>query len=64
MNLLTPENFNEIPYIQQINTKKRVLETFNVELEKLVRLNVKVQNKDYTGIFNVVTHVSVLRFKL
>ena len=26
---LIPENFNEIPYISQINVKKKSMETFN-----------------------------------
>lgn len=57
---LIPENFTEIPYLSQINTKKKSMETFNSELEKLIlrRNKVQVANKDYTLIFNVVTHVS------
>jgi hypothetical protein len=55
---LTPENFNEIPYLTQINIKKKGMELFNNELEQLVsRKNVSIANKDYTLIFNVVTHM-------
>lgn len=54
---LVPENFNEIPYLSQINTKKKTMETFNAELEKLIQKRTPVANKDYTLIFNVVTHV-------
>lgn len=60
VDLLTviPENFNEIPYITQINAKKKVMESFNNELERLVtKKNPIVPNKDYSLIFNVVTHV-------
>jgi len=32
---LLPSNFNEIPYINQINIKRKALEQFNQELEKL-----------------------------
>lgn len=54
-----PDNFNEIPYITQINAKKKVMESFNNELERLVnKKNPIVSNKDYSLIFNVVTHVS------
>ena len=34
MNLI-PENFSEIPYLNQINVKKRSMESFNSELVKL-----------------------------
>ena len=56
---LIPENFNEIPYISQINSKKRGMEAFNSELEKLsLRKQLPhIQNKDYTLIYNVVTHM-------
>jgi hypothetical protein len=30
-----PANFSEIPYITQINVKRKALEQFNQELEKL-----------------------------
>jgi hypothetical protein len=33
---LLPDNFNEIPYITQINAKKKAMEGFNNELEKLL----------------------------
>ena len=33
---LIPENFSEIPYVTQINAKKKVMEQFNSELQKLV----------------------------
>lgn len=36
LNLL-PENFNEIPYVNQINTKRKSMEQFNQELDKLVK---------------------------
>jgi len=32
---LIPDNFNEIAYISQINQKKKGMEAFNTELEKL-----------------------------
>lgn len=57
---IIPENFSEIPYITQINAKKKVMETFNNELEKLVSKKSPVASKDYNLIFNVVTHVSNL----
>jgi hypothetical protein len=55
---IVPDNFSEIPYITQINAKKKVMETFNNELEKLVTKKSPVANRDYNLIFNVVTHVS------
>ena len=55
---IIPDNFNEIPYITQINAKKKVMETFNNELEKLVTKKSPVAYRDYNLIFNVVTHVS------
>lgn len=55
---IVPDNFSEIPYITQINAKKKVMETFNNELEKLVTKKSPVTNRDYNLIFNVVTHVS------
>ena len=55
---IVPDNFSEIPYITQINAKKKVMETFNNELEKLVTKKFPVANRDYNLIFNVVTHVS------
>ena len=54
---IIPDNFSEIPYITQINAKKKVMETFNNELEKLVSKKCPVANKDYNLIFNVVTHM-------
>jgi len=54
---IIPDNFSEIPYITQINAKKKVMETFNNELEKLVTKKSPVANKDYNLIFNVVTHM-------
>lgn len=33
---LLPENFNEIPYLTQINIKKKAMETFNEELFKVI----------------------------
>lgn len=56
---LIPENFNEIPYISQINSKKRGMEAFNSELEKLSQRKQlpHIQNRDYTLIYNVVTHM-------
>ena len=55
---IVPDNFSEIQYITQINAKKKVMETFNNELEKLVTKKSPVTNRDYNLIFNVVTHVS------
>jgi len=37
LNNLIPDKFNEIPYVTQINTKRKGMETLNVELEKLVQ---------------------------
>lgn len=54
---IIPDNFSEIPYITQINAKKKVMETFNNELERLVTKKSPVANKDYNLIFNVVTHM-------
>jgi hypothetical protein len=58
---MIPENFAEIPYLTQINTKKKSMEAFNAELEKLIQRKnrVLIANKDYTLIFNVVTHVRI-----
>ena len=33
---LVPSNFNEIPYITQINAKRKAMEQFNQGLQKLV----------------------------
>lgn len=59
MDLLTllPENFSEVPYISQINAKKKGMEALNVELEKMASKKAPCANKDYTLIFNVATHV-------
>ena len=60
LNNLVPENFNEIPYINQINTKRKGMETLNAELEKLVQSQKSIDNalvrtnRDYTAIFNVL----------
>ena len=57
---LIPENFNEIPYISQINVKKKSMESFNGELSKLVGGrpgSVVIKNKDYTLIYNTVAHM-------
>ena len=60
---LIPENFNEIPYISQINIKKKSMEAFNQELTKLMALGkgrpgaVPIKNKDYTLIYNTVAHM-------
>jgi hypothetical protein len=43
-----PENFSEIPYLSQINVKKKGMETLNLELEKLVQKRQIVINKDYS----------------
>jgi hypothetical protein len=37
LNNLLPDKFNEIPYITQINLKKKSMEQFNQELDKLVK---------------------------
>jgi hypothetical protein len=56
---LIPDNFNEIAYISQINQKKKGMEAFNTELEKLAQKKQvpSIVNKDYTMIYNVVTHM-------
>jgi hypothetical protein len=56
---LIPDNFNEIAYISQINQKKKGMEAFNTELEKLAlkKQVPSIVNKDYTMIYNVVTHM-------
>ena len=60
---LVPENFNEIPYISQINVKRKSMESFNSELVKLLALGnnrpgaIPVKNKDYTLIYNTVAHM-------
>jgi hypothetical protein len=56
---LIPDNFNEIAYISQINQKKKGMEAFNTELEKLAQKKQvpQIVNKDYTMIYNVVTHM-------
>lgn len=56
-----PENFQEIPYISQINVKRKSMESFNNELVKLGEGKrpgtVPVKNKDYTLIYNTVAHM-------
>ena len=56
-----PDNFSEIPYLVQINVKKKAMESFNVELVKLKQGNrpgsVPIKNKDYTLIYNTVAHM-------
>lgn len=37
MHNLLPDNFTEIPYVNQIGVKRKSLEQFNQELEKLVK---------------------------
>lgn len=67
---LVPENFSEIPYVSQINVKRRTMEQFNQELGALVSkqaaqtsafegeaLSVVKLNRDYTQIFNIVIHM-------
>lgn len=54
---IVPETFNEIPYISQITTKKKVMEAFNSELEMLIQKKNTVASKEYGTIFNVVTHM-------
>lgn len=58
---MIPENFQEIPYLSQINVKKKSMEHFNGEVGKLVQGrrpgSVPVKNKDYTLIFNTVSHM-------
>ena len=59
---LLPDNFNEIPYLSQINVKRKSMEALNSELEQLVakqengQVSIKTQ-KDYSQIFNVVLHM-------
>ena len=60
---LIPENFQEIPYVSQINVKKRSMESFNGELTKLQTQSrgrpgsVPIKSKDYTLIFNTTAHM-------
>ena len=59
---LIPENFAEIPYLAQINVKKRSMESFNSELAKLLASNprpgsVPIKQRDYTMIINTVVHM-------
>lgn len=55
---LLPENFGEIPYSTSINMKKKTMEQFNTELTKMAaKPNTQAKNKDYTTIFNVLTHM-------
>lgn len=55
---LLPDNFSEIPYVTQINAKKKVMENFNTELTKLTgRKNLVIKNKDYTLIYNTCIHM-------
>ena len=65
---LVPSNFNEIPYITQINTKRKAMELFNQELQKLVNkpqvssfegeeVSLVKLNKDYSSIYNIVVHM-------
>ena len=57
--LLTSEDFSEIPYTQQINTKKRSMELFNTELTKVLEKGTAavIKQKDYSIIFNIVLHM-------
>jgi hypothetical protein len=63
LNSLVPEKFNEIPYVSQINVKRKGMEHLNQELEKLVQRQKNEEaalvrtNKDYTQIFNVLQHM-------
>jgi hypothetical protein len=63
-----PSNFNEIPYITQINSKRKAMEQFNQELQKLVskpqvsafegeEVSLVKLNKDYSSIFNILVHM-------
>lgn len=58
---LIPENFHEIPYLTQINIKKKSMESFNAELTKISNGKrpgtVPVKNRDYTLIYNTVAHM-------
>ena len=54
---LVPENFQEIPYLAQINTKKKSMESFNTELAKLRPGKSQIKNRDYTQIYNTVAHM-------
>jgi hypothetical protein len=56
---LLPDDFSEIPYTQQINTKKRLMELFNAELVKIVEKGsaAVIKQKDYSIIFNTVLHM-------
>lgn len=59
---LIPENFAEIPYLAQINVKRRSMESFNGELAKLLTSNprpgsVPIKQRDYTMIINTVVHM-------
>lgn len=56
---LLPEDFSEIPYTQQINTKKKSMELFNIELTKVLEKGsaAVIKQKDYSVIFNTVLHM-------
>ena len=68
LSLLVPENFSEIPYVNQINTKRRAMESFNQELLKLVNKQKMLNQtgsegesvakiKDYTPTLNIIVHM-------
>ena len=46
---LLPENFADMTWMQQINQKKKCLESFNNELVKLVprKKDILIKQKDY-----------------
>ena len=56
---LLPDDFSEIPYTQQINTKKKSMELFNTELSKILEKgsSAVIKQKDYSIIFNTVLHM-------
>lgn len=54
---LLPDKFTEIPYLTQINEKKRTLEEFRIELSKLLKPGVTIKQKEYATIFNVLNHM-------
>lgn len=56
--LLLPDNFTEIPYVSSIIVKKKGMEAFNMELEKMIQRKQQAQIKDYSSIINIVVHVS------
>lgn len=59
LTILVPDDFNEIPYTNAINTKKKAMEQFNTELQKIVDKGpaASIKQKDYSSLLNIIFHM-------